>query len=351
MLKPKVIIPILVALAVMIASAIFIDVPLPHIQLPAEPIAVIPGLNLPFTNTMLALLLADIVLLVLAFMATRKLSDVPSGLQNFFEAIIEYWQDMSHQMIGEERTKRWLPLVLTLFLLVVTGNWLELVPGWDTIGITCTSGTCPGEPEGLVPESQEHTYFRFEKVLGVAAAMERVEEKGGEGEYAEEGEDHGEEAAGSEEDHGDEGAADDHGGGHAENEKVLIPFFRVTSSDLNFTLALAIIAFLAIEIAGFQALGLRYLSKFFTLKDFPLGTFVGLLEFVSEIARIISFAFRLFGNLFAGQVLLFVMPFLIPLFLVLPIYGLELFVGMIQGFVFAILTLAFMSQAVESHDH
>jgi F-type H+-transporting ATPase subunit a len=116
-------------------------------------------------------------------------------------------------------------------------------------------------------------------------------------------------------------------------------------------LALAIIAFLAIEIAGFQALGLRYLSKFFTLKGFPLGTFVGLLEFVSEIARIISFAFRLFGNLFAGQVLLFVMPFLVPLFLVLPIYGLELFVGMIQGFVFAILTLAFMSQAVESHDH
>jgi F-type H+-transporting ATPase subunit a len=358
MLKPKVIIPILVALAVMIASAIFIDVPLPHIQLPAEPIAVIPGLNLPFTNTMLGLLFADIVLVVLAVLATRNLSEVPSGLQNFFEVIIEYWQDMSHQMIGEERTKRWLPLVLTLFLLVVTANWLELVPGYDTIGITCTSGTCPGEPEGLVKADIEHTYFRFENVLGVAAAMERVEKEEGYGEEgygaeedAAEGEDYGEEAAGADEDHGEEGAADDHGGGHAENEKVLIPFLRVTSSDLNFTLALAIIAFLAIEIAGFQALGLRYLSKFFTLKDFPLGTFVGLLEFVSEIARIISFAFRLFGNLFAGQVLLFVMPFLIPLFLVLPIYGLELFVGMIQGFVFAILTLAFMSQAVESHDH
>lgn len=82
-----------------------------------------------------------------------------------------------------------------------------------------------------------------------------------------------------------------------------------------------------------------------------LNVFVGLLEFVSELSRIVSFAFRLFGNIFAGQTLLFVMPFLIPLFLVLPIYGLELFVGMIQGFVFAILTLAFMSQAVEDHSH
>ena len=159
MLKPKVIIPILVALALMIGSAMLIDVPLPHIQLPAEPIAVIPlgFMNLPFTNTMLALLFADIVLIALAFMATRKLSDVPSGLQNFFEAVIEYWQDMSHQMIGEERTKRWLPFVLTLFLLITTANWLELLPGFDTIGITCTSGTCPGEPEGLVPADIEHT--------------------------------------------------------------------------------------------------------------------------------------------------------------------------------------------------
>jgi F-type H+-transporting ATPase subunit a len=70
---------------------------------------------------------------------------------------------------------------------------------------------------------------------------------------------------------------------------------------------------------------------------------------VSELSRIISFAFRLFGNLFAGQTLLFVLPFLVPLFIVLPIFGLELFVGLIQAFVFAMLTLAFMSQAVVGH--
>ena len=159
---------------------------------------------------------------------------------------------------------------------------------------------------------------------------------------------------------GHEGAsgAEPHGPDPVESGKgAFVPYLRAGATDLNFTLALAIIAFLAIEIAGFSKLGLGYLKKFFNF-DFShgvgqgfLNVFVGLLEFVSELSRIVSFAFRLFGNIFAGQTLLFVMPFLIPLFLVLPIYGLELFVGMIQGFVFAILTLAFMSQAVEDHSH
>jgi len=126
----------------------------------------------------------------------------------------------------------------------------------------------------------------------------------------------------------------------------------VPTSDLNLTLALALIAVVAVEIAGLRANGLRYLTKFVHI-DFSQGLFqgflnifVGLIELVSEASRIISFAFRLFGNIFAGQVLLFVFPFLIPFLLALPIYGLELFVGLIQAFVFAILTLAFISLAI-----
>lgn len=343
--NPKVLLSIVAVLVLMVGSAFLVKVPLAHIQLPAEPVFVIPGIDFPITNTVISMLIADAVLIALALRARGQMADVPRGVYHMFEVVIGYWRDLSLQLVGEQRTKRWLPLVLTLFFLVVTANWLELVPGFDSVGLTCVSGECPGEPEGLVPADQKHTYFEFVNIAGVAVATKRVEDSGG---------DHAEEAAADE--HAAEGEAapaDDHAaeGGHAANEAVLIPFLRVTASDLNFTLALALIAFTVIEIAGFQALGLGYLGKFFTFKS-PLAVFVGLVELLSEIARIISFSFRLFGNLFAGQVLLFIMPFLVPFLLVLPFYGLELFVGIIQGFVFAMLTLVFMSIAIESHaDH
>lgn len=379
-LSPKVIITTLVALALMLASRLLLPVPLPHIQVPAEPLFMIaPGFA--FTNTMLGLVTSEIVLLLLAFLATRNMKEVPSGLQNFFEIIIEFWQDQAEQLIGADLAKRWLPLVLTLFLVVVSSNWAELVPGYDTIGIACESGSCPGEGEEGLPVV-DHTYFETSEWMGLTVATAREGDAEHEGEEGAEGEHedeaglglvsvaHAQEESGGEEGvegggnpyapvsaEGEEAAGDD---AYAEGEHhgtAFVPFLRVAASDLNFTLALALIAFIAIEIAGFQALGLGYMGKFFHI-DFSHGVgqgllniFVGLLEFVSELSRIISFAFRLFGNMFAGQTLLFVFPFLVPLFLVLPIYGLELFVGLIQGFVFAILTLAFMSQAVADPHH
>jgi len=343
--NPKVLLSILAVLVLMVGSAFLVKVPLAHIQLPAEPVFVIPGLNFPITNTVISMLVADAVLIALALRARSQIADVPRGVYHLFEVVIGYWRDLSLQLVGEERTKRWLPLVLTMFFLVVTANWLELVPGFDSVGLTCVSGECPGEPEGLVPADQKHTYFVFENIAGIAVAKSRVEDSGDHADEAAAGDDHAAEAEAA--------PADDHAaeGGHAANEAVLIPFLRVTASDLNFTLALALIAFTIIEIAGFSALGIGYLGKFFTIKS-PLAMFVGLVELLSEVARIISFSFRLFGNLFAGQVLLFIMPFLVPFLLVLPFYGLELFVGIIQGFVFAMLTLVFMSIAIESHaDH
>ncbi|MEJ5222571.1 MAG: F0F1 ATP synthase subunit A, partial [Tepidiforma sp.] len=109
-------------------------------------------------------------------------------------------------------------------------------------------------------------------------------------------------------------------------------------------------AFLVIEFWGFQSLGFGYLGKFFInpLKN-PILTFVGLLELVSEFIRIISFAFRLFGNIFAGGVLLLILTFLVPFLAPLGIYGLELFVGLIQAVVFAMLVLVFAVGAVEHH--
>jgi F-type H+-transporting ATPase subunit a len=105
-----------------------------------------------------------------------------------------------------------------------------------------------------------------------------------------------------------------------------------------------------VQVYGFQSLGAGYLTKFFNFKGGPVGIFVGLIELISEFAKIISFGFRLFGNIFAGQVLLFVMAFLVPWLLPLPFYGLETFVGFIQAVVFAGLALIFMQGATESHD-
>ena len=104
-----------------------------------------------------------------------------------------------------------------------------------------------------------------------------------------------------------------------------------------------------IELFGFQALGLSYLTKFFNFSEGAMGFFVGLLELISEFVRIIAFSFRLFGNIFAGEVVLGVMAYLFAYLLPLPFYGLELFVAFMQAFIFSVLTLVFMSLATISH--
>lgn len=133
---------------------------------------------------------------------------------------------------------------------------------------------------------------------------------------------------------------------------ALIPFLRAPSADLNFTLGLATLAIISTWVIGIKELGVvGHLSKFFTLKN-PIFTFVGLLEFVGEFARIISFSFRLFGNVFAGEVLLAVIGFLSPMIAALPFMFLEAFVGLIQALVFSMLTLVFIKMATEGHgDH
>jgi F-type H+-transporting ATPase subunit a len=141
----------------------------------------------------------------------------------------------------------------------------------------------------------------------------------------------------------------EHGG-----ETTLIPLFRSASADLNFTLALAAISVVAAQVYGMRALGpIDYWRKFFVppwRPPYGIGTFVGLLEFISEFAKVISFSFRLFGNVFAGEVLLLAMAFLAPLLAPVPFLFLEIFVGVVQATVFSMLTLVFLTIAVSSHD-
>ena len=128
-------------------------------------------------------------------------------------------------------------------------------------------------------------------------------------------------------------------------EPEFIPLFRGAVSDLNTTIALGIVSVLAMQYYGFKNLGAHYGKRFINFKD-PISLFVGLLELVSDISKIISFAFRLFGNIFAGEVLLAVMAFLMPFIVPLPFLFMELFVGVIQGLVFSMLSTAFFTVAV-----
>jgi len=134
-----------------------------------------------------------------------------------------------------------------------------------------------------------------------------------------------------------------------EGKEVLAPFFRPPASDLNTTLALAIISIVTVQIYGVKSLGAGYFKKFLNFKG-PIDFFVGLIEIISEFAKIISFSFRLFGNVFAGGVLLLVVTFLVPYIASVPFYGMELFVGFVQALVFAMLTTVFLQMATVSHD-
>jgi F-type H+-transporting ATPase subunit a len=132
-------------------------------------------------------------------------------------------------------------------------------------------------------------------------------------------------------------------------EKEFIPLFRSASTDLNTTLALALVSLVSTHTMSIQTIGLKhYLGKFFSLK--PLDLYAGLLELVSEFTKIISFSFRLFGNIFVGEMILGTLfaafAFLVPI----PVIMYELFVGVIQATIFALLTMAFMALFTTAHN-
>lgn len=134
--------------------------------------------------------------------------------------------------------------------------------------------------------------------------------------------------------------------------RVFVPLLRSANSDLNTTLALALISVFAIQWYGIKKLGfLRHLSKFFVFGKGPIHFFVGILELIGEFAKVLSFSFRLFGNIFAGEVLLIIMMALVPILAPFPFIMLEFFVGFIQALIFGMLTLIFLRIATEEVEH
>jgi len=303
----------------------------PHVQVPAETLAgpfhlpVVGELYL--TNTMVATLLADVLLLAMAFsvrQGIRRNKAEPlaalRGVAGVVETVIEGLHNLVESTAGKW-AGRILPWMVTIVLMVLVANWTELIPGVDSIGWL-------HEVHGDVEGYPAREMFRIGE-LKVSSIVKET--------------------------------ASGHGPAYG-----VVPFIRVASTDLNFTVALALTAVVAIQVVGVMANGPGYFTKFFNFRDavrmwvrqtlgpfdviMPfLNVFVGLLELVAEVAKIISFGFRLFGNIFAGSVLLFVLGSLVPVFVQSGVLLFEMFVGVIQALVFGMLTMVFMTMATQSH--
>jgi F-type H+-transporting ATPase subunit a len=288
---------------VIIAIAAFLitklPVVMPEIALPAEPVFTIPGVGFAVTNTLLATWLTMLLLIVGSIAVTRNLKMVPSGLQNLVEWGLGVLLNLTESVAGE-RGRKFFPLVATIFIFLLVSNWMGIVPGFASVGLI-------HEAHHGGHEVQQISVLGFN--LNILQAVEVGEHDTG---------------------------------------WTVFSFLRSAATDLNTPLALAIISVVMTQVVGYQAQGLRYFSKFISFKD-VLGLIVGPLEAVSELAKIISFSFRLFGNVFAGEVLLAVLAFIVPYLVSIPFFALELFVGLMQAFVFAMLTLVFMAMATMGH--
>ena len=298
----------------------------PAVILPAEPIW--PGVWL--TNTMLATIIADILLFLLAFSAYRFLKKgnlVPSGIYNAFEALFEFlWATV--EGASGKWARRIMPIVGTIFLLIFVANMIKLVPGFESVG--WLEHPHRGYAYGVTP---------LFKLGGMTVYALNSAEK-----YN----------VSAEVEAGGEAAA---AGGEHElcHECIVVPFLRGSATDLNFTFALAVIAVFMTQVFGVWALGPRYFLKFVAVTELSKGIFgiinfgVGFLELILEFAKILSFSFRLFGNIFAGVLLLSIIGALLPIILPPGLYMFEIFFGIIQAYVFYLLATMFISMALVSH--
>lgn len=236
-----------------------------HVSLKAEVIGYLFGL--PITNSLLMTWVVMAILIIFAVWFRSQLKMVPGKLQAAFEWAFEGAYGYMEETFGDEKlTKRFFPLIATIFLFILIGNELEFLPGVGSVG-----------------------FFK---------GME------------------------------------------------FTPLLRAPSADLNFTLALAFISFFVIEITGIAVLGgLKYAGRYVNLTS-PVGFVVGLIEIVSNLGRLVSFSFRLFGNIFAGEVMILVAGYFLPYLLPVPLMGFEMFIGAIQALVFAMLTMFFIKLGV-----
>ena len=241
------------------------------------------------TNTLLSAWIASLAIILFFVLGARKRSMVPGRLQGLVESIIEGVLNFSTGVLGAEMARKAFPVVATIFFFVLFNAWIALflVPLYQAVGFGL-----PDDP---------YAWWQT---------------------------------------------------------KIQIHLVRPAGTDLNMPLALALVSFVFVEYWGIRTLGLGYFKKFFAFGNLlrlrPSGlidAFVGILELISELVRIVSFTFRLFGNMTAGEILVVMITFLVPFVANIFVFGLELLVGLIQAVIFAGLTLVFLSLAVHHEEH
>ncbi|HEX9131587.1 MAG TPA: F0F1 ATP synthase subunit A, partial [Ktedonobacteraceae bacterium] len=253
----------------------------------------------PISNTLMGTWISIIALLLIFYFGTRRRNLIPSGMQNAVEWIVEYLLNLTEGVAGKVKARKFFPLVATFFIFILFCNLLDVFPGVDTIGWVNLEAL---QKAHLSPPT---TIFLL-------------------GQYSDK----------------------------------LIAWVRPGTSDLNLTLAMALVSVIVTQIFGFYTLGAKqHLSKYFNFKALthgfqgPIEFFVGLIELVTELSRILSFSFRLFGNIFAGSAVLAVFAYLLPFISDVVFIPLELFVAFVQALIFALLTLVFLEIATTSHEH
>jgi len=243
------------------------------------------------TNTLLCTWIAIIALVTLFYFGTRRRDLIPRGVQNLVEWAVELLLNLVESVAGKANAKRFFPLVATFFIFILFANLLDIFPGVDTIGWVDLTAI---QMAHLKPPT---SIFLF-------------------GDYT----------------------------------NKIVPWLRPATTDLNLNLAMALISVIVTQVFGFYLLGPKqYLQRYFNFSS-PINFYVGILELVSEFARIISLSFRLFGNIFAGTIVLAIFALLLPVIGGAIFIPFELFVAVIQAFIFSLLTLVFLQITVSSHE-
>jgi F-type H+-transporting ATPase subunit a len=289
-----------------------------HISVAAEPVACLGGeratlyscaSGFPLTNGLITTVIVDLLLLLTAIFATRNMQLIPRGFQNVVEAVIEAFYNFARG-VDRRNVAKFFPFCCSIFLFALFANVFGLLPGVGSIGV-CAVENEPGS--ALVLQGGANKLLAAEEPTTKTWV--------------------------------------DSLPGSCADGTTLVPLFRAPSADLNVTIAWGLVAVLLIQVFGVQALGANYFTKFFNFKEGAMGVIIGILELISEFVRIIAFAFRLFGNIFAGEVILVVMAFLFAYILPVPFYLFEVFVAFIQAVIFSVLSLVFMSLATIAHGH
>jgi F0F1-type ATP synthase membrane subunit a len=306
------------------------------------------------SNTMIASWLTVIVVLAFAFVATRKMRMIPGRLQGLVEGAVETLLSFVESIAGKKDGRRFFPIVATIFIFVIFNAYLALVPIFGP-GIHVTEqDLVQAASAGTVAEVQvtdEETVNKGDVIYVLDTGKEITAPAGGQIHL--------------EAKQGDTVSVD----AQVASIESKPPLFRSANTDINMTLALAVMAVLSIEFWGLRSKGRRhYLSEYANFGELTRGikmlfkgkiaaapmviitgvinVFMGFIEVISHGTRIVSFAFRLFGNMSAGEILLLAATFLVPWIMATPFYGLELLIGFIQALIFAGLTLVWATMAV-----